>query len=574
MALTDYDKKNLSTSDQQKIEAATKKWNEANAKGDKAGMQAAANEAAAVRNNAGYKTDTTGKYAGSYTPTSYGSSSGSSGGTTGGTTSGGNSQYTGSSTGVVTHNSTQQAIKDQMNANSIAWWSADENERKRLEAENQKLAGYLGGSVSYNDNGYWSGTAEGADVITKDDIIGWIDDYTQGNQQPTYNNPYDPQMQAMLNEILNRDNFSYDAMNDPLYQQYAAMYQREGDRAMQETLAEAAAGAGGMNSYAITAAQQANNYYNSQLNDKIPELYQLAYDMYLNDIDSKVRDLGLLQNMDATQYARYQDTMNNWYNDRNFAYGAYQDAINQSNWQTQFDYDSMIDNRDFNYNDYWKNKEWDASQGQLDIENSRYDREQAEEKMFIIINSGGTPSDELITQAGWNKADVEKLVAQAKKEKQSGGKISGGNSSSSGSNQTGNNTGDTSTEGVADAESEGGINWDDYTITNRHDENGVYVEGLGNATFEELQWLVDKGKVVEVIDNTSKNITYRTPTDEELILSYLPSDEYNGESPSFRIEPDWHWSLDYEEYLEDKENERFRNEGVVNSTWGVGPYKR
>ena len=101
-------------------------------------------------------------------------------------------------------------------------------------------------------------------------------------------------------------------MNDPLYQQYAKMYQREGDRAMKETLAEAAAGAGGMNTYAITAAQQANNYYNSQLNDKIPELYQLAYDMYINDKESKVQNLGILQNMDATQYNRYRDTINDY----------------------------------------------------------------------------------------------------------------------------------------------------------------------------------------------------------------------------------------------------------------------
>ena len=168
-----------------------------------------------------------------------------------------NSQYTGSSTSIITHNDTQQAIKDQMNANSIAWWEADETEKARLKAENQSLAALLGGTVTYNPNGTWSGEAEGADIITKDDILDW--EYEE--EKPVYNSKYDAQTEALLNEILNREDFSYDAMNDPLYQQYAAMYQREGDRAMKETLAEAAAGAGGMNTYAITAAQQANNYY-------------------------------------------------------------------------------------------------------------------------------------------------------------------------------------------------------------------------------------------------------------------------------------------------------------------------
>ena len=66
-----------------------------------------------------------------------------------------------------------------------------------------------------------------------------------------------------------------------MYQQYSKMYTREGDRAMKETMAEAAAGAGGMNSFAITAAQQAANNYSARLNDTIPQLYQLAYEMYL-----------------------------------------------------------------------------------------------------------------------------------------------------------------------------------------------------------------------------------------------------------------------------------------------------
>ena len=79
--------------------------------------------------------------------------------------SGSNSQYTGSSNSVATNNNTQQAIKDQMNANSIAWWNADETEKKRLENENQNLAAILGGTVSYDAaTGYWRGTAEGATV--------------------------------------------------------------------------------------------------------------------------------------------------------------------------------------------------------------------------------------------------------------------------------------------------------------------------------------------------------------------------------------------------------------------------
>lgn len=260
-----------------------------------------------------------------------------------------------------------------------------------------------------------------------------LDQWEADNPKEEYQGKYDPQIDALLSQILNRDDFSYNAMNDPLYQQYAAMYQREGDRAMKETLAEAAAGAGGMNTYAITAAQQANNYYNSQLNDRIPELYQLAYEKYLKNIDMQVRDLGLLQSMDETQYNRYRNTMNDWQNDKTFAYGMYNDAVNQGNWQTTHDYNSMWDNINYLTNNSRYNQEWNANQSQLDLENSRYDTEKAEKQLLAVIESGVMPNDELITKAGWDKATVEQLVQAAIAEKnKSTSKSSGGGRSGSG----------------------------------------------------------------------------------------------------------------------------------------------
>lgn len=339
-------------------------------------------------------------------------------------TSGGNSQYTGSSTGIATNNNTQQAIKNQMNANSIAWWSADEAGKKELEATNKMLAGYLGGSVAYDaGKGTWSGVADGSGGITADDIRGWGEDYDQTNERPTAPQS-DPRINALLNEILTRDDFSYDVTKDPLYEQYANMYRREGDRAMKETLAEAAAGAGGMNTYAVTAAQQANSYYNSQLNDKIPELYQLAYEMYLKDKESKVQDLGLLQNMDATQYARYRDTMSDWYNDKNFAYGAFHDAVQQGNWQANYDYKSMWDNnyfnndnfwknKEFDYNDMWANKEWDANRGDIEYERNQAEEEEAKATIEWYIGNGvsadAIPKD-LIEKSGLDEIAIRQMV--------------------------------------------------------------------------------------------------------------------------------------------------------------------
>lgn len=224
--------------------------------------------------------------------------------------------------------------------------------------------------------------------------------------KPTFESSYSAQIDELLNQILNRDSFSYDAASDPLYQQYAEMYNREGQRAMNDTLAAAAANAGGMNSYAITAAQQANNYYSSQLGDKIPELYEMAYQMYLDDIDLQVQDLGLVQQMDDTQYGRYRDTMGDWRNDRDFSYGMYRDDVGDWQWQTNFDYNAGRDQiADSRYD-----KEWEYGVGRDQISDNRYNSEDAYERAMDLLAAGGMPTDQQLADAGMSKEQAMSML--------------------------------------------------------------------------------------------------------------------------------------------------------------------
>jgi hypothetical protein len=160
---------------------------------------------------------------------------------------------------------------------------------------------------------------------------------------PTYADKYQKQIDELLNGILNREDFSYDVTKDPLYAQYAQQYQTQGQRSMKDTLGQLSARTGGMaSSYAASAAQQAGDYHMSQLSNKVPELYQLAYGMYLDEKENEVENLGLLKSMSDSQYGRYRDTMNDWRNDRNFAYGAYRDDISDQQWQQKLN-QSMAD---------------------------------------------------------------------------------------------------------------------------------------------------------------------------------------------------------------------------------------
>ena len=146
---------------------------------------------------------------------------------------------------------------------------------------------------------------------------------------PTYQNRYDETIQDLIAGILQRPDFSYSPETDPLYQQYRKQYNREGQRAAEDALGAAAAASGGIpSSYAAAAAGQAGNYYAAQLADKIPELYQLAYNQYLNDYDMQLSDLGVVQGAEQSDYDKFLNTLSQYNADRNLAYDQ---------WQTGYD---------------------------------------------------------------------------------------------------------------------------------------------------------------------------------------------------------------------------------------------
>ena len=60
----------------------------------------------------------------------------------------------------------------------------------------------------------------------------------------------------------------------------------------------------------------------------IPQLYQLAYDRYLNDYQMLLSDLGVVQGAEANDYNMYLTDLQQYNTDRNFDYGAWLDRYN------------------------------------------------------------------------------------------------------------------------------------------------------------------------------------------------------------------------------------------------------
>lgn len=191
--------------------------------------------------------------------------------------------------------------------------------------------------------------------------------YQSENSQATKN---------AMNTLLNRKAFQYDVNEDALYQQMKDDYIQQGKLAMQDTMGQAATLTGGYgNSYAQGVGQQAYNSYLQQLNDNLPEYYQMAQNAYDAEGDRLKEQYSLLADQEAQDYSRYQDAWNRWNSEYQNAQSAYETG-------RSWDYGVAQDNAVL-------------AQTQVDY----------------LISQGITPNAELLAAAGYDQQYIDQVVA-------------------------------------------------------------------------------------------------------------------------------------------------------------------
>lgn len=190
-----------------------------------------------------------------------------------------------------------------------------------------------------------------------------------GTKPGSYTSAWQDDLNETTEAILNREDFQYDLNGDPLYQQMVAQYVNGGKMAMMDTMGQAAALTGGYgNSYAQTAGQQAYQEYLKGLNDKVPELYQLAMARYQMEGDQLQEKLGVLQQREDADYSRWQDTVNAWLGERDYVTGRYDS-------ERDYDYGKWADERNFDYQkgrDEVADQQWQA---EFDEAKRQYDQQ-------------------------------------------------------------------------------------------------------------------------------------------------------------------------------------------------------
>lgn len=312
--------------------------------------------------------------------------------------------------------------KDYMNAKTDEERTAANNQANAIRRQYGSYTGGKDGSDFVKDNTYFNFEDPYADALNDklDELLGY----------GKFENPYQGEIDSLVDKISSREDFTYDPDTDPIYQNYRETYLREGNRARENTLGDYAAMTGGMPSTAATAAaEQAQNYYNAQMADVIPALYQQAFDMYMSSAAQNINDLGAIRGAAS-------DALNQWSANLGLVqnqFGTLQSASDtlynrdHNKWQSDFTVGSDLWNRGM-------------QESQLSMQESQLRlaaQERAQQLGLAMIQAGITPSHNTIVNMRWNDQDAAALANWYKQQhlmqmgQSSGGGSSGGSSRSS-----------------------------------------------------------------------------------------------------------------------------------------------
>lgn len=211
----------------------------------------------------------------------------------------------------------------------------------------------------------------------------------QANQQRPggFASPWQEKQQQAYDAVTNRQKFKYSPSGDPMYQQYRQQYQRQAKLGMQDTMGQAAAMNGGYgSSYAQMAGQQAYNSEMQKLNDRMPELYQLALDKYQQEGQELLQRWQMASQMENQDYSRYQDQMAAWRSDRDY-------AANRYDSERSTDYNLWADSDDREYSRFQDQQQ--MAQAQVDY----------------LISIGAEVPDSLLEASGYGKEYMDAIKA-------------------------------------------------------------------------------------------------------------------------------------------------------------------
>ena len=150
---------------------------------------------------------------------------------------------------------------------------------------------------------------------------------TATGEKPVYGGTYDKMLADTYDQIANREDFSYNVNADPLYETFKNKYTTNAKRSMKDTMGQAASLTGGYSStYSQGAGQQAYDETMRGLTDKIPELYDMALNLYKEKGDQLESQFNMLGQLQSTEYNQWRDQLSDYNYENETAYNRQQTA--------------------------------------------------------------------------------------------------------------------------------------------------------------------------------------------------------------------------------------------------------
>lgn len=307
---------------------------------------------------------------------------------------------------------------------------------KKLEEQQQQAAPYTGlqgvsQGTAQKVGQYQSGYQPSQRVTQAQQTLQNI----QAAKPQGYNSKYGAQLDNIMNQLQNPQDFKYNFNDDELFKYYADLYTQKGRQASMDTMGQAAALTGGYgNSYAQQAGQQAYQQNLLSLYDRGMDLYDRAYQRDQDRLGNLRNNYSMMAQADESDYGRYRDTVADWQREEALAadraaqaeqmdYGQYRDALEYWSGLAQ------IENADFRTEqqrqeairqyeqDFAESQRQFNEQLQLNRDRFNYDMKSDAQKYAYsiceqILANGQMPSAQQLAAAGISEADARSMMAQ------------------------------------------------------------------------------------------------------------------------------------------------------------------
>lgn len=330
--------------------------------------------------------------------------------------------------------------------------------------------------------------------------------YQQQIELPTYGgSQWDSVLDQAAQELIGM-NYA-DWTQGEQYQALADRYGIQGKMSMQDVLGQISSRTGGLaSSYATTAAQQQYNEYMSQLEE-------VARQMYSGDRSDLLENAQLSQSLADRDYNRYLDSLEQYYNERDYQYQVGRDQISDSRYDQQYADSTAATN---------KSEAQDRINAYLAAYGSVADLDAS------LVETSGYTSSELaaLEQYYANQKAQEAAAAAAKTSTGSGSGSSTGGNTTQKPTLTAAQTLSALEKGVVNDTTKAayeyyyGQAWEDAgaevedagadaTISNRHGDSWIYIPGHGRFSYAEVEKYVNSGQVIETYDADTNTYSYK-----------------------------------------------------------------